>query len=653
MSDTDIPYGCYDFSDDYEYSAVENDAQTPLEVLQHFWGYDCFRPKQAEIIDSVLAGNDTIGLLPTGGGKSLTFQVPALMLPGLTIVVTPLISLMKDQVDALRRHNIRAACLYSGLTRTQSEYTLERCRQGKLKLLYVAPERLGRENFVAQLARWEVSLIVVDEAHCISQWGYDFRPAYLHINDLRSRLPKVPVLALTASATPQVVDDIAKQLCMKSPQLFALSFKRDNISFLVRQTDSKYAKLLQILNAREGTAIVYARSRKRTVEVAQALQAAGISAEAYHAGLLAEIKNQRQDAWQTGAIRVMVATTAFGMGIDKPDVRTVVHYDLPSTLEEYYQEAGRAGRDGLPSVAVILANNRDKTTLAHRLTAAFPSKDAIRHIYDEVCRYLTVPMGEGFGAVYDFDPEAMCRRYSMHPRQVLPALGFLDRAGYLTFVDDVETRARVWIVVRRDELYDVDFDPIQEAVMMFMLRSYPGLFADYVFIDENLIASKIQRTTEEVYSALISMRRMHIIDYVPRRQMPYVVFTANRCPSDKLTFGKDIYEDRREQMKRQLNAMLDFVFNDSGCRVQRMLQYFGDMQAEPCGKCDSCRVARRMAFNPDVFEMQLLQRLDSERLRLSDVALLCPSSPEQAAAKVREMLEQGTLICDGVWLVKG
>ena len=658
MLSDDTPYGYYDFSDDEPYAEAPDVGEAPVDVLRRVWGYDAFRPMQAEIVESVLGGHDTIGLLPTGGGKSLTFQVPALIMPGITLVVTPLVSLMKDQVDSLKRRRVKADCLYLGMSRHAQDYTLERCRQGKLKLLYIAPERIERQQFIAEIARWDVSMIVVDEAHCISQWGYDFRPSYLGIRRLRELFPDVPVLALTASATPEVVADIAASLAMRSPKLFSLSFARPNISFLVRRTDAKAPKMLQIFSTMPGCGIVYVRSRKRTVELADFLNGAGIAATAYHAGLPSDVKAERQEAWMEGRVRVMVATTAFGMGIDKPDVRLVVHHDMPSTLEEYYQEAGRAGRDGQKSVAVLLVSRHDKATLARRLTAAFPPKEFIAHVYDEICRYLSLPMGEGFGAVFEFDPAVMCERYKLDYHRVITSIGFLERAGYLTFVEELERRSRVMITVERHRLYDEVVDSCHEAVMLDLLRNYPGLFADYVFIDEQAVAYRCGLAPEEVYKALIAMRRQHILDYVPRSLTPYIFFTANRCPSDKLIIEQAIYERRRDSMKKRLDAMSAFAFDDTDCRVRRMLQYFGQ-RLEPgygCGSCDICRSRRngRPPFDAIAFAADLRDIFASiapaVSIPMGSLTARYPHHTAEVGAEISALISSGHLALNGALL---
>lgn len=654
-------YGYYDFSEPDEY--VDDDsaaaaASDPEGILKRYWGYDSFRPMQAEIVQSVLAGRDTVGLLPTGGGKSITFQVPAMLLDGLTVVVTPLISLMKDQVDNLRRHGIRAVYLHSGMTRAEADYALERCRQHKVKLLYVAPERLATERFLSQIAPWHPSLFVIDEAHCISQWGYDFRPSYLKLSALRERFPDVPLLALTASATPRVVDDIVARLAMRRETRFALSFTRDNISFLVRHTEDKFGKLLEILRATEGSAIIYTRSRKKTVDVAAMLAREGVETLYYHAGLETHEKSKRQDDWQSGKVRVMVATTAFGMGIDKPDVRLVVHYDPPSTLEEYYQEAGRAGRDGKASLAVMLVAARDKATLSRRLSQAFPDKDFIRHTYDELCRYLSLPMGEGFGAIFDFNPDAMCVKYRMPPRLVMSAIGILERSGYLEFVEEMDIETQIMIYLKRDQLYDLDLPPAEEAVMNFILRTYPGLFADLVFVNEQYIAQECGMTPLALHEILKRWRRERIIAYIPRRGTAQVLFTANRVPSDKLTFPKEVYEDRRRAMERQIAAMTAFAYDDSRCRVAGMLRYFGEEDAADCGKCDVCRARRRVEapFDAEAFEKRLDEFFDTiAPCPWLDTRSLKPHYPhhfDDVAAHLQKMIDEGRLTAEGNKIAK-
>ena len=575
------------------HGSVPGAMPDPHAILSRYWGYSSFRPLQLDIISSILSGRDTIGLLPTGGGKSITFQVPAMMLPGLTVVITPLISLMKDQVDNLLDIGIRAVYLHAGLSMRENTLAIDRCRLGKARLLYISPEKLQSPAFADTLRLLPVSLIVVDEAHCISQWGYDFRPSYLNIAALRAMFPAAPVLALTASATPEVIDDISRQLHMKSPAIFRKSFTRDNISYIVRDSDYKEGKAIDILNKVPGTAIVYVRSRRRTREIAAILSAAGISADFYHAGLLPEEKEERQNAWKSGATRVIVATNAFGMGIDKPDVRLVIHYDLPPSLEEYYQEAGRAGRDGLPAFAVLLTCRHDKAILSRRLSDAFPDKDTIRRIYELTCNFLGIAVGEGYNKVFEFNISLFCTRFRFHPRVVDPALRILTQAGYLSYSDEMTTRSRVMVLLRRDELYDLDLPDKADRVLHTLLRTSTGIFADYEIISEPLIARHIGITEQEVYENMLLLTRMHILHYIPRQTSPYILFTTSREEPQHLIFPKSVYEDRKAQMAVRLEAMRRFAFATDTCRVNTMLRYFGEQPARPCGRCDICRAAAR------------------------------------------------------------
>jgi len=562
---------------------------TPSDILSRYWGYDSFRPKQQEIIESVLAGHDTLGLLPTGGGKSLTFQVPALALPGLTLVITPLISLMKDQVDNLRQRDIRAAAIHSGLSHSEFKLAIDRARLGKIKLLYLSPEKLLSPTFCDTLRLFDVSLIVVDEAHCISQWGYDFRPSYLKIAEVRRLFPDAPVLALTASATPEVAMDIGRQLHFSDANIYVRSFERDNISYIVRYADHKEEMLTRVLRATSGSAIVYVRSRRRTRETALMLTEQGIPAEYYHAGLSPQEKDDKQNRWRNDQVRVMVATNAFGMGIDKPDVRTVVHIDLPSSLEEYYQEAGRAGRDGNPSYAVLIASPRDKATLTRRLNESFPDKEFIRRVYELAGNFVEVAVGSGYNHIYEFDLPLFCERFKLPPAPTLSALRLLTRAGYFEYVEQVETRSRVMITCTKSELYDVHVDPVSDRVLEALLRSYTGLFADYVPISEELMADRLSITAEQVYQSMLTLRRAHALSYIPRSSTPYLYYTTSRELPKHVVLPRSIYEDMRGRMKTRLDAMRDYTFDSSRCRVMTMLRYFGERDAHPCGKCDVCR----------------------------------------------------------------
>lgn len=565
------------------------DNQLTLTLKKH-WGYDSFRPLQEDIINSVLDGHDTLGLMPTGGGKSITFQVPGMILEGLTIVITPLISLMKDQVDNLRQKQIKAVYFHAGMTHKETTLAWEKLVNAKCKFLYVSPERLSSEKFCMELKSLPIKLVVIDEAHCISQWGYDFRPSYLNISKLKKIHPDAPFLALTATATPEVVKDICDKLQFRQGhKIFKKSFSRPNIQYIVRPTDSKIQQIVHILSRVQGTAIVYVRSRKRTKEIAEQLIAQGISAANYHAGLSFEDKQVRQDAWKNGSLRVIVATNAFGMGIDKPDVRVVIHHDLPPSLEEYYQEAGRAGRDGLKSYAVILPSANDKAQLRRKVTEAFPPRKTILSIYDFLCDYLNVFDGEGYNKLCEFNAFKFCETFSLHEKTMTASLKLLTAARYIEYIEETETRSRVMITAQKEELYDIKaVNSFTDIVLKTVLRLYPGLFADYVFINETEISRKSMRTEEEVYTALLELTRLGILHYIPRKRTPYIYFPTARENSKYLQIPKSVYEDRKEIMSKRTEAIIDYTYSSETCRVEKMLRYFGETDARPCGTCDVC-----------------------------------------------------------------
>jgi len=618
-----------------------------LSVLKRYWGYDSFRPAQMEIIGSVLAGKDTIGLLPTGGGKSITFQVPAMLGDGLTLVVTPLISLMKDQVDNLRSRDICAVYLHSGLTRREAELAYDRCRLGKARLLYVSPEKLQSASFIDDVRRLDVRMVVVDEAHCISQWGYDFRPSYLKITTLRVHFPSAVFLALTASATPEVIADISDKLEMKNPDIHRLSFTRRNISYIVRYSDVKEAKVVDILTKTSGTAIVYVRSRVRSRRLAELLVRNGISAEFYHAGLQPQEKEERQNRWKRGETRVIVATNAFGMGIDKPDVRTVIHHDLPSSLEEYYQEAGRAGRDGKPAFAVLIANNADKALLSRRLTDAFPPKETLRRIYELVGNFLDIAVGEGYGAMCEFNLELFCARFKFMPAVVVSSLRLLTQAGYIDFKEEMTTRSRVMMIMNRHELYDLHLGEEADRVLQHLLRSTTGIFADYENIGESSIASDLGYTERTVYEALLLLNRKHVLHYIPRRTSPYVFYTTSRELPGDLRFPITVYEDRRRRMEQRIAAMRRFAFDMTECRVNTMLRYFGENPQDPCGKCDVCRSKKSSAADVGSIRRSILYLASQPGSKSVDyIVEQLGVRRHDVIEQIRALVDEGTLSLD-------
>ena len=558
-------------------------------ILQKYWGYPDFRGIQRNIIESIASGRDTLGLMPTGGGKSITFQVPALAQEGVCIVITPLIALMKDQVQHLREHGILADAIYADKSRSEILQTLDNAIFGGVKILYVSPERLASEMFQTKLRHIHVSFITVDEAHCISQWGYDFRPSYLQIASIREMKPGIPILALTATATPEVVDDIQERLHFKEKNVFKMSFERKNLAYVVREAEDKQGEMIHILQSVGGSAIVYARSRKRTKEMAQLLSQQGITATFYHAGLDPDVKDQRQKAWQKDEVRVMCATNAFGMGIDKPDVRVVIHIDCPDSLEAYFQEAGRAGRDGQKSYAVLLYNKHDELKLCKRVDDTFPSKELIQDIYEHLAYFYQIGVGSGQGKTFEFDIEKFCVTYKYFPTKVDAALRILERSGYLHYEDNPDGKARVMFLLGRNDLYQLDqLAPSQDAVVTALLRSYGSLFVDLTYIDEALIARQAELTIQQVYFALKSLAARHIIQFIPRRKIPFISYTRNRVDGDKVVIPKEVWESRREQYEKRIKSMIRYAKNDEVCRSRQLLAYFGEENDRDCKQCDVC-----------------------------------------------------------------
>ena len=636
---------------------------TYKEILKHYWGYDDFRGIQQQIIESIGLGHDTLGLMPTGGGKSLTFQVPGLALEGVCIVVTPLIALMKDQVQHLRQRGILAAAIFSGMSHDDILRVLENCILGRTKFLYVSPERLSSEFFVSKLRHIRVSFITVDEAHCISQWGYDFRPSYLEIANIRTLLPNVPILALTATATPKVVDDICERLSLPKANsqkqtsdstengfhVFRMSFERKNLTYSVKTATDKLQELVHTLSNTTGSAIVYVRSRRRAKEIAEELTKRGLSATFYHAGLEHEVKDQRQRDWQQDRTRIIVATNAFGMGIDKPDVRLVMHYDCPDSIEAYFQEAGRAGRDGKSAQAIMLYNNSDNAKLTKRIDDTFPPKDEVREVYEHLAYFFQIATGDGFGITREFNIDVFCQRFHHFPIRVHSALQILQRAGYLEYDPAPDQQTRVRFLLERQTLYQLEnLSEQEDRLIVALLRNYGGLFADFGYIDEALIAQHSGLRPVTLHEVLKSLAHKHIIQYIPRQQVPTIHYLQRREDSEHIKLSPDVYELRHEQYRQRIIAMLNYMQDNLHCRSRMLLEYFGEKNTHDCGQCDVCMQQTEGQKAAIPCEQQILQLLgDGQRHLLSELHLL-PLSTDSIDMALRKLLaEEQILMEDG------
>ena len=625
-----------------------------LDILHKYWGYPDFRGIQREIIESIGAGKDTLGLMPTGGGKSLTFQVPALAQEGVCIVITPLIALMKDQVEHLRHKGIAAAAIYSGMSRDAIVTTLENCIFGGVKLLYISPERISSDLFQIKLKHMKVSFITVDEAHCISQWGYDFRPSYLQIAVIRKLVPNVPILALTATATPDVIDDIQERLGFTEKNVFRMSFERKNLVYVVRQAEDKEAEMVHILQSIPKTAIVYCRSRKRTKEVAQLLMQYGISATWYHAGLEPAVKDQRQSEWQHDKMRVMVATNAFGMGIDKADVRVVVHMDCPSSLEAYFQEAGRAGRDGQKAYAVLLYNGHDNRTLQKRVEDTFPPKEYEHQVYEHLAYFYQKGVNSGDGCTFEFPIDKFCATFKHFPIRANAALILLQRAGYIDYEPNPDNNARVRFLLRRNDLYRLDsLSEKENDVVISLLRNYGGLFTDYGYVDESYIAQEAGLDRNQTYMVLVNLSKKRIIDFIPRKSIPLISYKRDRVDGSDVILDKSVYEERKEQFQKSINSVINYAQNDKVCRSRQLLYYFGEKKSVDCEQCDVCLSHSHHDDHDkqeEIKEKLLALVADGERHHVTEVRLL-DEDWDMVTKVMKELMDEEQLLMDGSYLI--
>ena len=616
------------------------------DILKTYWGYDEFRSLQEDIIRSVMSGRDTLALMPTGGGKSLTYQVSGLAMEGVCLVVTPLIALMKDQVEDLKGRGISAEAIYTGMKTERVASIINKCIYDTVKFLYVSPERLYSERFREKLRMMNVCMITVDEAHCISQWGYDFRPAYLRIADVREYFPGVVILALTATATPAVVKDIQQQLRFETPRVLSKSFRRENISYVIRETEAKPLELYNILSKVRGGAIVYVRTREKASSVAAFLNKSGIKSDFYHAGLSSLQRARRQELWKNGEVPVIVATNAFGMGIDKPDVRVVVHYDIPDSPEAYFQEAGRAGRDGKRAYAVLLSSPPAVGALKRRIEDAFPSKEYIKRVYEALFNYYQLGEGEGEGLVSEFNPDVFVTNFKLNLAKAMSAIEILDVAGYLTYTTDLNTRSRVMFIVVRDRLYDIDTgNPLMEKLLVLLMRNYAGIFVQDAYIDEGFLADQLGIKRKELYDAFVTLAKRKIIRYVPGDTKPYVIFHRPRLPLSYVSIGREAYEERKHAYASKIEAMVRYCEDKETCRQLLLMEYFGQKESEACGICDVC-ISRKKASvreKPVGTDERILQLLAGRDVPVNELVRGIGVSPEVVVERIRALLDEGKI----------
>ena len=622
---------------------------TPEQALKILFGYDSFRAGQKSVIDSILAGRDAFAVMPTGAGKSVCYQIPAVLLPGITLVVSPLISLMQDQVKALNEAGVPAAFINSSLSEKDYNETIRRARQGIYKIIYIAPERLVTEGFLALAKSVPISMVTVDEAHCISQWGQDFRPSYMKIVEFVKTLEKRPIIsAFTATATETVREDIVCTLGLQNPFTLVNGFDRENLFFQVEKPKNKEQYILKYISGHSGdSGIIYCATRKNVDNIYELLKSKGISVGKYHAGMNAEERKKMQDDFVFDYTSIVVATNAFGMGIDKPDVRLVIHLDLPDSIEAYFQEAGRAGRDGAQAYAVLLYQKHDRTRLMKRIPDTFPDKDAIREVYEHICYYYQMAMGDGYNVTREFDLDEFCRNFKHFPVQTDSALHLLERAGYIEYTEEQDNASRIHFLLRRDELYRIhELEAEQEQLIQWVLRSYGGVFSDYVFIDERRIATLSGLTTDQVYHGLLALGRARILHYIPRKKTPYITFSCKRIEKERIVFPSSVYDERKKNFKERIEAMLYYAEEADFCRSKVLLHYFGEKDAQPCEQCDVCRI-RKSHPHADATDEQIIALIletlkDGQKHNLSEMTF--PGiSREKTAQLLHQMIEEETV----------
>lgn len=621
------------------------------ELLKKYWGYDSFRPLQRSVIESVLAGCDTLALMPTGGGKSITYQIPALAKSGICVVITPLISLMKDQVDSLRKRKIMAQAVHSGMTSREIDVVLDNCVYGDYKFLYVSPERLETDIFRTRFEKMNVSMIAVDEAHCISQWGYDFRPSYLNIAKIRALAPDAVMLAVTATATTVVVKDIQQKLGFVEENVFTMSFARHNISYIVRECEDKRSMILKIIYSLNGTGIVYCRTRKDCEELSAFLVSEGVKSDFYHGGLSYPMRNSKQEAWIKEQISVVVATNAFGMGIDKHNVRFVIHHDTPDTLEAYYQEAGRAGRDGKTSYAVLLSNKNDNVAASRRIEGQYPSIDEIKAIYGLICNYLNLAIGEGEQTVHDFNIYDFCSKFRVFSTNVLNSINILQLCGYMTITDNLDNPTRIHFSVSREELYRIQLTRNDlESFLSILLRSYTGLFSQFVPIDEHYLAHISGYTVQYINEAFKKLGQLKVINYIPCRQTPLLIMNTERLSPDNIRIDANQYSLRKEQSIKRLDSIFEYKDSQDKCRSLILQHYFGEQSEYECGTCDVCRAKLKMGDiaaqdkNIDAVKEVIIKVLEQQKVDIKSLMKRVKASQLLIERGVKELLESGEVV---------